>query len=1680
MIAEESENGDSSHGLAIAIIGMSGRFSGAKNIEEFWQNLRDGVESISFFSDEELVLSGIKRELIDNPNYVKAYGFLPNSDLFDASFFGYSPREADLLDPQQRIFLESAWEALENAGYDPETYKGLIGIYAGVGMSAYLLNNLSAKLDFSDFAALYQSIISNDKDYLPTRVSYKLNLKGPSVNVQTACSTSLVATHLACQSLLSGECDIALAGGVSVLVLQKTGYLYQEGMILSPDGYCRAFDAKAKGTIGGSGVGIVVLKRLTDAIADGDCIHAIIKGSAINNDGSLKVGYTAPSVEGQAAVISEAQDIAGIEAETITYIETHGTGTVLGDPIEIAALTQAFRASTHKKGFCAIGSVKTNVGHLDTAAGVTSLIKTVLALKHKLLPPSLHFEQPNTQIDFANSPFYVNTKLTEWERNDIPRRAGVSSFGIGGTNAHVILEEAPATARGDTGLEKQGKSPRLLVISAKTRSALETATANLAHHLKQHPELNLADVAYTLSIGRKALEQRRVIVCDNIEDAALALITLDPKRVFTNSLESKTRPVVFMFSGQGSQYVNMGRELYQVDATFRKQIDLCSEFLKPHLGLDLRNVLYPSFEQAEEAAKQLQQTAITQPALFVIEYSLAQLWVSWGIYPQATIGHSIGEYVAACLAGVFSLEDGLALVADRGKMMQQLPAGAMLAVPLPEQEVQPLLEGHSAGLPLQLAAVNSPSLCVVSGSTDAIEALQNQLDEKGVKCRRLLTSHAFHSKMMEPIVEPFTERVKKVNLKPPKTPFISNVTGTWITEDQATDPSYWARHLRRTVLFDSGLQQLLKQSDWLLLEVGPGWTLNTLAKQHPNKAVGQVVLSSLRHPQESQSDMVFLLNTLGKLWSAGLQADWSGFYAHERRYRIPLPTYPFERQRYWIEPQKQASAINTPVETLPTTSPLRKKTDIADWFYIPSWKRDLLPPRNVSDPLEQSCWLVFADECGLASPMVKRLKLERQEVITVRVGEEFSKSSDRVYTLNPRKTDDYNALIEELRTLNKTPKRIVHLWNVTPKNRTELKIDFLEKSQNLGFYSLLFLAQALGKQNITDSIHIGILTNNMHKVADEAVLCPEKATVLGPCKVIPAEYPNITCCNIDIVLPEAGTPQEEILVDQLWAEFMRKESDSIVAYRDSDRWVQTFEPIRLDKAVEATPRLREKGVYLITGGLGGIGLVLAEHLAKSMRAKLILISRSAFPERDEWEQWLATHDEQDRVSRKIRKVQTIEKLGAEILIVRADVANLEQMQVAITQALAHFDQIHGVIHAAGVPGGGAIQRKTREIADTVFVSKVRGTLVLDVLFKKIELDFFVLCSSLTSILGGFGQVDYCGANSFLDAFVHYKTEKDGTFTVCINWDAWQEVGMAAEATKQQSATFNARQTSKYKEINHPLFDECIVEDSEQEIYISRLSAVKHWVLNEHRAMGKPLFPGTAYLEMVRAAFENSVNNESIEFREVYFLKPLIVEDGEEKEVRTIMKKQGNTWEFSILSESRAEENKWQEHAKGKVALIDTVAPKRYEIRKIEENCNLEIIQTEELHNYLSGIVEFGPRWQALKCAKFGVAQCLAILELPEKFSSDLNQYKFHPSLMDVAIGLGQIKANGTYIPFAYERLRIKGSLPRKIYSYITYKEYDQSQEYTLKFNITIMDEQGTELVEIKDFTVRKVDFTALG
>jgi acyl transferase domain-containing protein len=1348
---EETEGAES---FAVAVIGMAGRFPGAGDIETFWRNLRAGVESIAFVPDEELARMGVDPALIRRPDFVGAAPLLDGIDAFDAPFFGYAPAEARLLDPQQRVFLETAWAAMEHAGYDLTGSAGAVGVYAGTSISSYLLFNLLTRPEIAAAEDSFPFMVSNDKDFLATRVSYHLNLKGPSVDVQTGCSTSLVAVHMACQALLSYQCDTALAGGVSVHMPQRAGYIHEPGGITSPDGHCRAFDARAQGTVFGSGVGVVVLKRLEDALADGDTIYAVVKGSAVNNDGAAKVGYTAPSVEGQAEVIARAQALAEVAPDSIGYVETHGTGTLLGDPVEITALTQAFRLGTDRNQFCAVGSVKTNIGHLDAAAGVAGLIKTVLALRHGEIPPSLHFEQPNPNIDFAGSPFYVSGELRPWPRGAGPRRAGVSSFGIGGTNAHVVLEEAPAPAP-----TSAGRPHELLVLSAQTPAALEARIADLAAHLQRHPELPLADVAYTLQAGRKAFEQRAALVCRDTADAAQALAARDPQRLQTGSAGTAAPPVVLMFPGGGAQHLHMAAGLYQSEPVFRAHIDTCCDMLRGQLGFDLREAIYPAPEREAAAQQRMKQTSVGLPALFVIEYSLAQLWMAWGLRPEALIGHSMGEYVAACLAGVFSLEDALALVVVRGRLFERVPQGAMLSVGLPEAEARALLDEQ-----LSLAAINGAGQCVIAGALPAIERLAATLEEQELDYRRLQIDVAAHSHLVSPILEPFLDFISRLRLSPPQIPFVSNVTGTWITAEQATDPRYWVRHLRETVRFADGLAALAEQSLTLLLEVGPGRALTTLARLQAGRSAATTALASLRHPQDRVTDLEHLLATAGRLWLAGVRLDWAALRERERRRRLPLPSYPFERQRHWMAPEPQGRAR-------PRSA--RRQEDIASWFYLPSWQRAPLAPRRTGAAALPQGWLLLMDAGGLGARLAERLERAGCRAVRALPGARFGRAAEGFYTLNPRRRDDYAALLAELAAQGQPVDAVLHLWSLDDAADAPDERGRFRSAQERGLYSLLALAQALAEQDAGEARQIWVVSGQAQAVESADAPAPEHAPLLAACSVIPQEYERLDCHSVDIG-PAQDARQLDRAAGQIFDELAARPAARSVAYRGPHRWLPGFQPVRLEPDAEPARGLREGGVYMITGGLGGIGLLLAEHLARTCRARLVLVGRSALPPRASWPGLLLQLDGGDPLGRRLRALQALER-QTEVLVLSADVADEAALRAAVEQTCARFGALHGVIHAAGLAGEQTISLiPDVDPADCErqFQAKVYGTYALRRALQGRDLDFCLLFSSNAAVLGGVGLLAYSAANAFLDAFAAAQSGREPGAWISASWDGW--------------------------------------------------------------------------------------------------------------------------------------------------------------------------------------------------------------------------------------------------------------------------------------------------------------------
>ncbi|MCK2217011.1 SDR family NAD(P)-dependent oxidoreductase [Actinomadura sp. ATCC 31491] len=1612
----------------IAVVGLACRLPGAEDVSAYWRNLVGGVESVRFYTREEQAALGVPDYLLDDPTFVPASAIAAGYGALDAAFFGMSPREAELRDPQQRMFLELASTALDDAGYDPARYPGEIGVYGAIGSDEYQW--LYIRPNTKVFASVGNLAVytGNHPDYLATTVSYKLDLRGPSVTLHTACSSSLTALHVACEALRSGECDMALTGGASLELPAEWGYQYHQDGIYAPDGHCRAFDAAAAGTIWGGGGGMAVLKRLSDAIADGDHIRAVVIGNAINNDGATKMGFSAPSAEGQAAAVSQALGVAQIDPRTVTYVEAHGTGTSLGDPIEVAALSSVLGAGTDEAGWCGIGSVKTNIGHLGPAAGIAGFIKTVLALEHGLIPPSLNFERPNPRIDFGTNPFRVVSSLTKWETNGFPRRAGVSSFGIGGTNAHVIVEQAPPAPLPTA----QPRPAHLLLLSARTPAALDAAVAGLADHLKGR-ELDLADVAFTLRAGRRRYAHRAAVVAADTADAVTALST--PRRVTKG--RAGTPKVAWLFSGQGAQYAGMGAGLYRTEPVFAAAVDECAALLHEELGLDLRTLLFPAGDEREAAEERLRQTALTQPALFTVEWALARLWRSWGVEPAAMVGHSIGEYVAATVAGVFSLPDALRLVAARGRLMQSMPPGAMLALRRDQEEVR-------ADLPegLSVATVNGPGTCVVAGPAELVAGYAARLDEAGVQHTALRTSHAFHSAMMDPILGDFHAAVAAVPRHAPALPFLSNVTGTWITAAQATDPAYWTRHLRETVRFGDCVATLAAEGEWRLVECGPGRQLAGLARaQLPQSAPRP--LASLPGPADGKQDLEVLYATAGALWTAGVPLEADALAEPARR--VPLPAYPYERAEHWVR-----TAFDP--ELVFPRPPRAGALPLEEWFSVPAWRQAPVTPAGTAALAGTRC-LVFAGPA--AEPLLDGLRATGADAVRVVPGDAYGVAADGTVTVRPAERDDYEALL----AATGVPARVVHAWALdgapaaTPEEATA--------AQALGFHSLLALVQALAGAEREAGVLLDVVTAGTQAVTGGDVRRPEHATVAGVTGVVPLEARRLTARHLDL---EAGPYDVGKVLAELAAEPAEPVEGvppSAVALRAGRRWLRGFEPVPLPPQDDP---LRHEGVYVITGGLGGIGLTLAEDLARRARARLVLLGRSGLPPRESWD---ALADAPERVRRAVAAVRRMEEAGAEVLVLTADVTDAASLRRVRDEALARFGRIDGLVHAAGVPGGGMAEVKERAAADAVLAPKLAGTMALREAFGGLPLDFVLLCSSVTAVAGGFGQVDYCGANAFMDAFAHVWPGR----VLSVNWGAWLEVGMAAEVAAP--VAFRALQRGdRVSRLEHPLLSHRHESAGRRPWYAATLSAETHWVLDEHRVAGVPVLPGTGYLEAARAAFEAAVPSPGpghvAELRDVAFVAPLPVAEGSSAELRVLLTPAGDGVDFEVVSVTGGDQ---VQHARGAAAWVPAAGPAAGDLAEIRARCAHD--GEADLFASASGLVTFGPRWRSLREVRLGRDERLARLEAVPEVAAELAALPLHPALLDEATAFVAVAGEHSYLPLGYGRLTVHAPLPATVWSHARLRDTGGGE--VLAADLTLYDDAGERVLDISDFVLRRVD-----
>ncbi|MGI5347543.1 SDR family NAD(P)-dependent oxidoreductase [Streptomyces sp. CA-250714] len=1742
---------------AIAVVGMSLRVPGSADLDTFWANVAGGVESVTRFSEEELREAGIPDSVLADPHYIRAKPVLEDMAGFDARFFGLTPREAQVRDPQHRLFLESVYTALEHAGYDPFRVPGTVGVYGGGAPDFYREWNVNSHPEATAFLGEVGVIVANATDYLTTSVSHQLGLTGPSVNVVTACSTSLVAVHLACQALRGGECDAAVAGGVQVELPPKTGYHSAEGGMFSVTGRVRPFDADADGTIFGSGVGTVVLKRYGDAVAAGDHIHAVVRASAINNDGALKAGFTAPSVEGQAMLIRRAMRAHGIDPADIGYVEAHGTGTRVGDPIEVNALTRAYRdlGMTGVRS-CPIGSVKGNVGHLGPAAGVVGLIKTVLALRTGRIPPSINFTRPNPAIDFEGGPFYVNTELSDWPEHHDSRLAAVSSFGVGGTNAHVVVEQPPARPEPEQPGASAAQRPLLLPVSARTPEALAAATGRLADHLEAHPEQRLADVAATLSLGRPHFAHRVAVVpgADGAAAALRAARTGDaarPEAPGGAPARSDGAPVAFLFPGQGSQHLGMGRRLYEQEPVFREAVDDCAELARPLLETDLREVMFAADEPG--AAERLTRTSMAQPALFTVEYAMARQLMAWGLSPSAMVGHSVGEYVAACLAGVFPLADAVRLVVRRGALVQQLPTGSMLAVPVPAAEVEGL-----AGC--DIAAYNGARLTVISGPDEAIDAAQATLAERGVTGHRLHTSHAFHSAMMEPALEPFAAELAKVELQAPELPFISNVTGEWITDKQAMDPEYWTRHLRAPVRFAPGVALLLEDSGLLFAEAGPGQVLTALTRAQAvaSGSRDRTVVPTMPMPQGTDEGPHTLARAVAALWTAGAGVDWAA-YLGENWCRVPLPTYPFQRSVHWLDPVWQPETPAAPQE--PPADEERRPIERA--LFRPEWREDPAPPPGTGTMA--GTWLVFRRGDSLDGT-VNRLRRTGAQVVTAEPGEQFARLTGSRYVLRAGARDDYDALVDSLIADGLLPERVLHGWLFGPPAATAGEEppgaaygpDDTGGWLDLGFFSLLHLAQALAERGSAQvrGMRWDVVGSRLRAVSGAEPVAPARAAVTGVCDVMAKELPEISVRCLDVA--------EHRFEQGLWEELARAGQaappfaacgDRWIAMRGRRRWLLSYAQVPEPRIRDAAGPLRERGTYLITGGLGGIGLAVAESLAKAVRARLVLTARSAFPERAEWDRLLAGGTPEgvdDSVRETVRRLRRIEEYGAEVLVCRADVADEAAMRAVVERGEREFGAFDGVFHTAGVPGGGLLALKTRAEAERVMAAKVAGTLVLDrLLGERVEL--MVLFSSITSVAGNLGQTDYAAANAFLDAYAHARAAEGPGFTVSVNWDAWAEIGMAARADSLAPAAFRALQTgstaadigslamgdgeggadggddagggegsgwdggdssdadssygyglsdrddatgttvdevaahvgldgdvrsgSRTEPDGHPLLGERSEGPDGSIVHRAVLDGETHWVSGEHRVADIPVWPATAYLEMIRAAGAEALSADAASdgrllLTDVTFLSVLAL--SRRTILRTTLDPERGGYRFTIASSTDGTE--WTEHATGLVRPAPKARAQVHDLDVLRECFPVVKPDTESFYPEL-GLIDFGPRWSNIAELRRDDSSTLARIEMPEPFLRELTDFPLHPALFDAAtsnsVYLPELGPRGeSYLPFSISSITVRGPLPPTVHAYSRRRGAHQNM---VTFDITLTDDDGRELVDVTGYTVRVWD-----
>ncbi len=1538
---------------AVAIVGMACRFPGAGNPREFWRILRAGEDCVTRWQ-----IPGTQ----PGRTTVAARAVLANVDQFDASFFRFTPKQAAVADPQLRIALECAWEAGENAGYDLERYEGTVGVFMGASLSTYLLCNLMPGFDeLLRSVGGTQILLTNDKDFIPTTISHRLNLRGPSQNISTACSTSLVAVHSACRALAMHECDMALAGASSILLPQDRGS-YEPGGIYSEDGYLRAFDGRANGTVGGSGCGVVALKRIEDALREGDFIYAVILGGAVNNDGADKVSFTAPSVSGQCAVIEQAWATAGVDAASLGLIEGHGTGTLLGDALELQALTQLFAKEGVPRASCALGSVKTNIGHLDAAAGVAGLIKVALALHHRVIPPNLHFVQPDMQGGLRDSALYVPTTAIPWRSAGTARRAAVSAFGIGGTNAHLVLQEAPTLERAAT-----SRSCYVIPLSAMSEGALSAAVVRLLEHLDAEPDLPLADVAFTLGAGRKAFEFRRAFVCRDARQLRTALESV--ARSAGEPLRPAVRlPVAFMFSRLDTSAALTLQAVYGIEAPFRRAVSDCARVAGALLGGQAARDLCRAFTGEPPP----RDSALCGAIRFTAAYSLARLWMSWGVTPDATAGEDEGLWVAACLAGVVSTLEAM-----------RLATGLTMVTAVPREESRiPLLT------PLQQAAgadshYREPSESLSGGHYFRVD----------FGCRREAA-----------------ERLRQATAWP--------------------DP----------VHAGNGLEAFYE--------------------------------------------------SCASAWVAGLSVDWGRQFVDERRSRVPLPTYAFDRSCHWIHPplappSREQTQEQPSTASGATASPVEPavRADVSEWFYVPTWTRDVrFPVRSSGEPRS---WLVLSGRGDFCARFIDRIRARGHSVTVVTAGKRLERLDGLHVQIDPARAADYHELLSWLAEAGHVPERIVHLWSLTENDCATPVSELLDEGLATGLHSLLFTAQAIGRANVTQPIRITSVYNGVHDVAGGSTLQPAKAALTAALKIIPHEYPNLSCLGLDVGIPPGQSAAERRLLDRLIDEADAEPGEVLAAYRDDTRWVQQYRPVRLPALRDSRFRLKEGGVYLITGGAGGVGLELAEYLTSNVRCCVALLGRSALPPQQTWRELAASgrHEDGDDLARRVRRLLAMQGNGSRVLYCQANVAEHQAVGRAIAEIERSFGALNGVIHAAAVADTfGVIQGRSKEMTEQSMAAKLRGAVVLNELLRGRQLDFFVLCSAIGSVLHALklGEVGYVAANDFVDCFASYRSAREHGLTVAINWTDWRDVGMSARAMQRydRERKRDAREPGRRP---HPLLGRRGAAAAADVVnFTGALRPEDCWVLDGHRLSGVPVMPGTGYLELALAAFVDVTGAQAAEITDVGLTAPLAVPDGDSRELRVTLRKELAFFSFSIESRSSYGRH-WQLHASGRVRAMHT----REHADALDRTVRTDgwVSAAHELkpdgHAISKADMQFGGRWNCVRAVAFVEGQGTAELSLPQQYAADLDECLLHPAVLDCAFSFLipslLVHASRPYVPLHYRSVRVHrhGRLPNRLFAHARGEPARVAAGGSLTLDVAVVDETGEVWVELTGMTARE-------